>query len=411
MVVRNRTVCVLSWMALVCVGLTLASASVGRISVACALIACLFQWKNIWKSFAWPFVAFCAWVLIASGFQENEEFRFSGIGVLYSWLPVLFFAAFPVAQQNSQKKTLLWLLQITLLYATVLFVLQITFGYERSDSPFRIAWGEFTIASIWSSPDRPTGPWNQGVLVGIMSSLVMLAIWSLRSSISYPRVCMGVTGVLWILISMINKTRTAIFGFILCLPLLFLKKWSFKRLCIAAVAGLILTVALVFTLASVYAPLGDRIQRTGGDGRFEIWKTCAVMIQEKPLLGQGGREAYNVRYKELSVGASVDYTANAHNSVIALAVEFGIPAAILWIIGHILLMRECWCREKKMAFVMLAAYHMMGMLDYLSGRTDITVFIMALVGLDLAWKNQHDDGQCEEVVSDEPVALKDQPAE
>ncbi|MET3377431.1 O-antigen ligase [Variovorax boronicumulans] len=116
------------------------------------------------------------------------------------------------------------------------------------------------------------------------------------------------------------------------LPLYFVANWLLPRL---AASG----------SANVLASAGALVQRLepaalGGDSRVTLWRNVLSLISERPLTGWGWGELSFAHFATLYSGPRFPVILdNAHNLPLHLAVELGIPAALLicggflWMVG------------------------------------------------------------------------------
>lgn len=97
-----------------------------------------------------------------------------------------------------------------------------------------------------------------------------------------------------------------------------------------------------------------RIMLSGQDGRIPIWQVTAAMIGERPLLGIGHRKsfelAYNATYERVAPGPPNEFAAtegcpHAHNWLLAVAAEHGLPAALLHLALVITVLAMLWRRR------------------------------------------------------------------
>lgn len=127
------------------------------------------------------------------------------------------------------------------------------------------------------------------------------------------------------------------------------RRWLFAGLGAALVLGGLAVGRMALTDA-------DRLRNmfAGKDGRWPIWTTSLAIAREHPLLGVGGREAFQREYPETFArvlpGAVSEFprgAPHAHNTVLALAAEHGIPAVPLHLalIGSVLVVT--WRRRRE----------------------------------------------------------------
>lgn len=94
----------------------------------------------------------------------------------------------------------------------------------------------------------------------------------------------------------------------------------------------------------------------GQDGRLPIWQVTASMIGERPLLGIGSRKsfelAWNETYERVAPGPPNEFAAtsgcpHAHNWLLAVAAEHGLPAAILHLALVLTVLVLLWRRREQ----------------------------------------------------------------
>lgn len=123
----------------------------------------------------------------------------------------------------------------------------------------------------------------------------------------------------------------------------------------AAVVAVVLGGALAARMALTD---GDRLRTmlAGQDGRWPIWQVTTAMIAERPLLGVGGREAFkrawNPAYERIAPGPANEFGAeggcpHAHNWLLAVAAEHGLPAAVLHLALVLIVFAALWRRRRQ----------------------------------------------------------------
>jgi O-antigen ligase len=75
----------------------------------------------------------------------------------------------------------------------------------------------------------------------------------------------------------------------------------------------------------------DRIMQSAQDARLTIWRDSLYLIMERPWTGWGWREFAFARYQTLLQVHDYGLVEHAHNLLLQVAVEFGLPAAIVLI--------------------------------------------------------------------------------
>ena len=130
------------------------------------------------------------------------------------------------------------------------------------------------------------------------------------------------------------------------LALLWRKQYRF------AVTGLMAGQSLVLALAMLILPIAARwhgfgftsglvrVAKTGQDARLEIWSDTLHMIAQHPWFGWGWREMGYGHYVTLFNHRFDGLLEHSHNLFLQIAVEFGLPVAVLffggllWLIFH-----------------------------------------------------------------------------
>jgi O-antigen ligase len=123
-------------------------------------------------------------------------------------------------------------------------------------------------------------------------------------------------------------------------------------LAVAAVAGLVVA-ALALSPGGLHRATASDAQ---GDGRAELWRVAARMIEERPLLGVGLAN-YRVRSGEfVRMPGSlrfVDLIAarphEVHNTYLQLAAEAGLPGVLAFVLVAGLALRSVWRAERRFA--------------------------------------------------------------
>ncbi len=118
------------------------------------------------------------------------------------------------------------------------------------------------------------------------------------------------------------------------------------------------------------AGLWGRLAETGGDSRLVLWHNVLTLIAQKPWFGWGWGELDYAHFITAYPGARfTELLDNAHNLPLQLAVELGVPAAVLVCIGLVWAVRRAapW-REtdpaRQMAWAVLAVIGVHSLLEY-----------------------------------------------
>jgi hypothetical protein len=134
-----------------------------------------------------------------------------------------------------------------------------------------------------------------------------------------------------------------------------------RRWLLAAAGIAIVLAGLMAARMAMTDSIRLRQMLAGQDGRLPIWQVTTVMIGERPLLGIGSRKsfelAWNETYKRVAPGPRNEFAGtsgcpHAHNWLLAVAAEHGLPAAFLHIALVLSVLAMLWRRrhEAPMAF-------------------------------------------------------------
>jgi O-antigen ligase len=126
------------------------------------------------------------------------------------------------------------------------------------------------------------------------------------------------------------------------------------------IAGLLVFCGLMGLALLTLSMLSERRfqqMMAGENGRWPIWGATLVMIGDHPLLGVGGRKAWTAAYPEAyqrsgttvpnEFAKSDGRAAHAHNTVLAIAAEYGTPAAVLHIALIVCVLVVVWRRRQE----------------------------------------------------------------
>jgi len=88
------------------------------------------------------------------------------------------------------------------------------------------------------------------------------------------------------------------------------------------------------------------------DGRLPIWRTSLHLISERPLTGWGGNPGFQPAFRDAYATVNPESqpefpngAPHAHNSALALASQFGVPALILHVAFWVIAMGWLWRRR------------------------------------------------------------------
>jgi O-antigen ligase len=308
---------------------------------------------------------------------------YNGFGLLYTWL------AFPVAwlacREAGTRRVVAWGLVATLAAAVALSLVQYTVGLREDLRPFRVGGGpsalRFTFANGFFSTHL--------TLAAVMMALLIALAGRLRHDLprwaGWAAVVLAATGLV------LSSGRLAFVGLLAALAV-----WGVlgdrRRALAALVGGGALLAVAITVLALTQGPRLKAMLR-GEDGRWMIWQTTAHLIAETPLVGSGGSRAFTERYAvlnpQLHDGRTGEFpmgAPHAHNSLLSISAEHGVPAAILYLLLLSALVLAAWRRRDqdadawRLATALVAGMLAAGMFEHLAGDGESALVLFALLG-------------------------------
>lgn len=340
--------------ALVCAPIGLAPANV---CLAVAGAGCLLARPRLPKlgGLWWVAVGFSMWCLLASTLAPaagSSGPPFESVNALYSWL------AFPIglvafSSAAWRGRALRWLVAACAA-AFALSVAQTVVGFD-ADGILRMGGEPFGRVGGFLN-----GPLKFGAVLALLLPLALAdrprPSGALRHGWSAMLIaCVFMSGTRLAIVGI--ASGTAVFVTALGGP----RRWPHAL----AVAGAILAAGVT----AVGVRDSERALRMlrGEDGRIGIWAATRHMVADRPLLGHGGRPgfrasygAYYAAWLDRQVEAPrklMRRTPHAHNLVLILASEHGIPAVLLHLAVLGLILRHGWMARGRDpgAFARMAA--------------------------------------------------------
>ena len=315
----------------------------GLFGIALAIIGvCLARPPILRLPVVWVGVAFGAWILAGNlaGWLRDQP----GCGRIsspaYSWLAIPLTAA--AAADPRWRRIVLRLLVGVGAVAVLVSLLQFTIGI--GEGPLRIdpAGRRFNISRGFSAYHL-----SFGFACAILAALCVPAsligtgwLWAGR--------IIGLTGIA------ISGARACMLGGTAAFAAALAARGG--RWLLAAAGVAILLGGLLLARMAVSDPGRLRSMLAGQDGRLPIWQVTAVMIGERPLLGIGSRDAFklawNETYARVAPGPPNEFgptggCPHAHNWLLAVAAEFGIPAALLHLAVVLTVLVLLWRRREE----------------------------------------------------------------
>ncbi|MBR6812714.1 MAG: O-antigen ligase family protein, partial [Oscillospiraceae bacterium] len=325
----------------------------------------------------WCIAAFLLFALLSTLFSPYKltawlgSSRKEGLSTLILYIT----AFFMVSRFGSWKKHYLWLIVFTLGVNSVIAALQMS-----GKDPFGLFPGSATYhdAYILYNGEFLGTVGNADLFSALMCLLIpVAAVWSLRDKKKLPLLAVALLSIVVLALSRVAAGAVGIAGaLVLTLPLVFAK--SKKQLIIGYLISALVIVAAIsvifffgFRLGGHFADIASflrgSVDDSLGSGRIAIWKKVFPLLKERPILG-GGPDTLSLRLdftferyiesKDLIVRSAVD---TAHNEYLNLAVNMGLPAALLYIAALVFTAVACVKHKEDTVSLSIGA----GMLAYL----------------------------------------------
>ncbi|MEK7413735.1 MAG: O-antigen ligase family protein [Planctomycetota bacterium] len=290
--------------------------------------------------------AFAGWLALTVivGALRKQAYADQVPGVVHAWLclPIVAAAAVSVQWRGIAVRVLI----VAAIAAAIVGVLQFTIGLgtgflridpngtehftvSRGFSALHLTFGfaGALLAALSAQPHAAMGLSTAWAWVGRGVALVVLGICGARSAV--------LGGAAGIVAALATRGRS----------------WLI-------IAGITAVALVGLVLGRMALTDSGRLHNmfAGTDGRWAIWATSAAMVKEHPFVGMGGREAYklayNATYERVAPGPPNEFgntegCAHAHNWLLALAAEHGLPAVVLHLalIGAVLV--TCWRHRRE----------------------------------------------------------------
>jgi O-antigen ligase len=354
-----------------------------HIGMTIAFVGCAIAWPALHRLPGfWIGVAFAAWQLIGALVTEQGSTH----GTIFTWLGIYVCAA-TLLEPKARRWALMTML-VALSAAVALQVVQFTVGHG-GDRPFRV--------SAEAKPFRTSSGFmplhltqgfvlTQALLLSLMGSAQAgLAPWQLMAA----RI-LATAGVL------IANSRTALLAMVAAVVARFAVGGGARRLLWSAglmVAGLALVLAWVWVLTP------KRIDKAlaGNDGRIIHWQVAAEVIRDHPWFGTGEGPNFRREYDRVLAQRYPDgsqnrwlQTPDAHNFILGLCSEHGIPALLLYVLMLGAVLRHLWRRraENPQGFALgcgaLASMLVGGEFEQYAGHTTTSYAFFLALGAALA---------------------------
>lgn len=324
----------------------------------------------------WFGLAMSAWIALSVAvtmWSSNSMKLMMHWSVVYTWLSLPCAA---VAFHDARTRSLaLRILCATAGAAALLAAAQFLIGYNPDAKPWHIA----------ASGKRDGFQRVSGFLGGVLTYAVASALIGILLS-SRPAAVLSSTarwlGRLGSLVGLVvSCSRLALLGFTAGIGT-YLAGLHWRRWWIAAVAILLIAGGSIFVLSVIAPAKWDKLVKME-DSRWQIWDMSIGIVEQNPVFGIGGRQRFQADCKRQikrmrAAGEKIrlfDVT-HAHNNVLVLASEHGIPAAILHLGFLFALIRHRYLRRKedaegfRLALALVVAWMVAGQFNNLISQSE-----------------------------------------
>jgi O-antigen ligase len=286
-------------------------------------------------------VLYVGWMVIASILNDNAAT--SLVEIREGWLFLAVPAGVLVMQNQRDRRCILNAFIVALIVAALYGVLQYFTGLSlfKTHAAAEMPFGGF----------RAQGGFSHALTYGnyISVAAVTLLTLALHRQSDLPLLWSTlavVVGLLAVIATVLSFSRGPIIGLILSLVIIAALLRSRKALAALAVGGLVCAVLIwqVPYMADRFTT-GAIVERDGNYQRSRryIWSHTIEIIRQHPVIGVGPanfRDHYRATIPEESVPEFV--VPHAHNDLLQVTVEGGLPAAVLWLGLWLAILTVAW---------------------------------------------------------------------
>ncbi|MEA3438726.1 MAG: O-antigen ligase family protein [Chloroflexota bacterium] len=260
--------------------------------------------------------------------------------VLRIWSGVIFFYAIVNwTSSRARLRTLTNLLVLSSLAVTILTVVGVDWTFEKLP---------VIPSSIYQHLPSLLPDWFHrnvmaGYLVLLLPPILGILIFAWRSLRIGERIFLAVAAVLITTVLILTQSRGALiaFGIVIALLITLRWRWGWILLPLGWSAGILIITYL--GLNRFLNIISSGVNLGGLEGRLEIWSRAIYMIQDFPVLGIGMGRYQDVVDKLypffIQEPGSIPH---AHNILLQITVDLGIPGLIAWLSIIIGILYICW---------------------------------------------------------------------
>lgn len=183
-----------------------------------------------------------------------------------------------------------------------------------------------------------------GALVLLLPLALALPLFAWRELRWFQRLLTVAAALAMLGILLISKSRGALLAVGVVLLLLPALRWRRGWLLAPAVALTAATALWWFGPSQALEALTSTQALGGLDGRLEVWSRGLYMAQDFPFTGIGMgtfRQVANAMYPFFLAGPDADIP-HAHNLLLQIAVDQGLPGLIMWLAALLLVIAGAW---------------------------------------------------------------------
>lgn len=295
----------------------------------------------------WPVLLWLAWALVVPSLAGARPSG-SGLARTFDWLAVPLGAAAIGATGARARRGLIWALGVTAGVSCLCAGLQ-HFGLWPEERAFdALAWTRQPYGRVYEEVPGEPGRFMGGGLLfhrlkfAHVTGLVALAAFSVRT-----RWALALAGVATLSVWLFPEARLASVALLVALAVGVVQRARRPRVALLALAGLgALAAAVVAVSPGLRERLSTSLTAEGSGERHHLLETGLRAVEAHPLAGVGAGNFQPGRFADGSTPALVsENPGKAHNQLLSMAAETGLPGALLFVFALFWLWRCAPRRE------------------------------------------------------------------
>jgi O-antigen ligase len=248
----------------------------------------------------------------------------------------MYVLVFNAVQKREQLRTILWCIVLSSL-------IPMAIGYYQFVTKTGHAWKSAFYAS--RRPDSCFGEWNiygEFLCVCIVTALMLLL---LEKGPTIKKILLGIILTLLVsslVISLNRGSWVSLSAGVVISSLVFIKKVKLRWIVLTALIIFVSTGGFIYKRFQQLDEKWDGYSQNTLQGRIDYWQKLIPLIVDKPLIGYGIGSSVIVGDQYFKKGMA------PHNDYLRLALETGIPGALLYLIFlYWVFLKELFDRIKK----------------------------------------------------------------